>query len=903
MTDATRAAVPVSLRCEYQADPLGVDVERPRLSWHVCDPRRGARQTAWQVVAASTAERLDADEGDLWDSGKVAGDASIHVPYAGKALASRARCFWKVRTWDADDEPSPWSAASSWEVGLLDREDWTGRWIGSSIVGGAYSTCPCPYVRKAFALDRPVAAARLYVTALGLYECLINGQRVGTDVFTPGWTDYRKRVQYRVYDVANLLAEGANAIGAILGDGWYCGHVGGMSRQRYGDRPRLLAQLEVLFADGDRVTVATDETWRTATGPLLESDLIMGESLDARLKMPGWASAGFDDSRWSEVVMFEDRGIPVVATPCPPVRAIQELHPVGPPARPRGNRGPWVFDLGQNMVGRVRLKVRGEAGTTVTLRHAEMLNPDGTLYTENLRSARATDRYTLRGDGIEVYEPRFTFHGFRYVEVSGLGGELGADAVTGVVLHSDMPPTGDFECSDAQVNQLQSNITWGQKGNFLEVPTDCPQRDERLGWTGDAQVFVHTATVNFDVAAFFTKWRQDLEDAQSEAGAYPPVVPNTGLGGDGGPAWADAGIICPWTIYLCYGDRRILEEHYDSMARFIAYLEATSRDGIRTYEGYEGFHGFGDWLAIDAPTPGEAPTPRSLIGTAYFAYSTALLARIARVLGREDDAARYESLRETVREAFNREFVTPAARIVGNSQTGYLLALGFDLLPEEKREAALGHLVRDIERRGGHLSTGFVGTPLLTPVLTRLGRTDVAYRLLMQETYPSWLYTVKQGATTMWERWNSWTKEHGFGDAGMNSFNHYAYGSVGQWLYGTVGGIAADADGPGYRRIVVRPQPGGGLTWARARLVSPYGAIETRWSVEGDAFRLEVTIPPNTSARVFVPVAEGGAVTEGGVAAGEADGVCLVGREGEAAVFDVGAGSYVFAAPRVRQGE
>jgi alpha-L-rhamnosidase len=896
---------PVNLRCEYRTNPLGIDVAEPRLSWQLEDARRGARQTAYQVRVSSSLEKLEDGSADVWDSQKVSTDQSIHVVYAGPSLRSRQRCWWQVRTWDAQGQPSAWSDAARWEMGLLSRTEWLGEWIGSSIVGGKQTAVPAPLLRKQFTTDKPVASARLYVTALGLYEMRLNGQAVGApDVLTPGWTEYRKRVQYQVYDVTPLLQPGDNAIGAILGDGWYCGHVGGDPRQVYGDRPKLLAQLVLTFADDTTQTIATDSSWRTVLSPILESDLIMGESYDARLEIPGWDTPTFDDARWQPVETFADPGIALVPMRSSAVHRIRELKPIAPPTTAsRGwNRGAFIFDLGQNMVGRVRIKVTGPAGTTLTIRHAEMLDKDGKLYTANLRAARATDYYTLKGGGEEVYEPRFTFHGFRYVEIEGLPHNftLTPDMLTGIVLHSGMEQTGQFECSDPLLNQLQHNIEWGQRGNYLEVPTDCPQRDERLGWTGDAQVFIRTGAFNFNVAPFFSKWQQDLEDSQSESGSIPMVVPNPGLGGNGGPAWADAVMICPWTVYLCYGDTRLLQRHYASLRRFVDSLEGDSRQFIRSYEGCP-WGGFGDWLALDGSgNNSTGRTPCELIGTAFYAYSTKLLANIAGILGNREDAARYQASHDNIRNAFIQRYLTPAGLIYAHTQTAYVLALHFDLLPEPMRAAAAEALVRDIKSRGNKLSTGFVGSPYLNHVLTTTGHLDVAYALLFQKQWPSWLYAVTQGATTIWERWDGWTHDRGFQDPGMNSFNHYAYGAIGAWLYATVAGIDLDPERPAYKHVIVRPRPpqDGSLTHAKAALNSMYGLIEAGWKRDGQVLTLDVIIPPNTTATVHVPAASPEAVTESGQPAAKADSVRFVAVRDGTPVYEVQAGHYCF---QVRQ--
>jgi len=885
-----KVSAPERLRCEYRVNPLGIDVAQPRLSWQLRDKRRGARQTAYRVRAAGRPGDLEAGDNLLWDSGRVESDQSVHVPYGGPAPASKQRCYWQVRTWDEGGAESPWSDPAWFEMGLLDREDWEAEWIASSLVGGPRTTVPVPYMRKDIALDGAVAAARLYITALGVFEAHINGRRVGEDVLAPGWTYFPKQVRYHVYDVARLLKKGDNTLGAILGDGWYCGHIEKLPRQVHGDRPKLLARLEVELKDGTKQVVLSDGTWKTCFGPLLEADLIMGEAYDARLEMPGWDRPGFDDSGWLPVKTMPDEGMDLVAYRGPAMRCVEEIKPV---AKPRKGRHGWIFDLGQNMVGVVRLKIEGAAGKTVTIRHAEMMNPDDSLHTENLRTARATDYYTPAGNGVEEWTPRFTFHGFRYVELQGIREQPRRDAVTGVVIHSDMESTGRFKCSDKLVNQLQHNIRWGQKGNFLDVPTDCPQRDERLGWTGDAQVFIRTACFNMEVAGFFTKWLQDIRDAEGPEGTVPSIVPISapGLAGsDGGPAWADATTICALTIYEEYGDLRALEEHYDCMVRYVAYQSSTARDYLRCRDGCGYSQGFGDWLALDGGEGWSGRTHKELIGTVFFARSTQLLAQAARALGKARDASRYEKQYEKIRKAFQKRFVTPGGLVAGQTQTCYVLALHFDLLPESLREAALAELVRDIEKRGMKLSSGFVGTSYLPHVLTRFGKTDIAYALLAQEEWPSWLYAVTQGATTIWERWDGWTHDKGFQDKAMNSFNHYAYGAIGEWLYRTVAGLGVDPAKPGYKHLVIRPLPGGKLTHAEAELRTMYGIAKSGWRIKGKKLRMEVVVPPNTTAAVHIPGPVAGKVTESGKPAGDADGVSVVDEN----TLEVTAGSYVF---------
>jgi len=891
------------LRCETFENPLGLGEAQPHLSWVLESETRGQKQTAYRVLAASTRSGLLAGQGDLWDSGRVDSAQSTQVAYSGCALSSRQRAWWQVSVWDKDGQPS--SSAPAWfELGLLARADWQAGWIGAGLVGGQQAYSPAPYLRRAFQLPGAVAQARLYITALGLFEPYLNGQRVGSDRLAPGWTNYEKRVSVFTYDVTTLLQSGENLLGAILGDGWYCGHVGWRGRQYYGDRPRLLAQLEVTLADGSRQIVTSDAQWQWSAGPILSSDIQMGESYDARLELPGWHTPGGGGGGWQPVLPFADPGIQLEPNRGPAVRSQEELQPLGAPRRMSDFPNPrWVYDMGQNMVGHVRLKVSGPAGATVRLRFAEVLKPDGSLYLDNLRDARATDYFTLKGGGEEIYEPRFTFHGFRYVELRGLPTEPQPGAVTGIVVHSEIPPAGNFECSDPLLNQLQHNIQWGQKGNFVDIPTDCPQRNERLGWTGDAQVFIRTALFNRDVTAFFNRWQTTLADEQGENGEIPSFAPALdGASHDGGPAWADAVLVCPWTLYLTNADSRLLAEHYASFERYLTYLVKTSPGFIRCHPDTLAstasvvgadlnsttgmFGGYGDWLSINAETP------KDLIGTAFLAYSARIMSRIAAVLGKTADVEKYAALYEQVRLAFQQRFVTAQGLVAGLSQTSYVMALHFDLLPEPLRPVAVQELVRNIQNRGMHLSTGFVGAPYLLHVLSRFGQFDTAYALLLQKSWPSWLYPVTQGATTIWERWDGWTHDKGFQDPGMNSFNHYAYGSVGDWLYGVVTGLEVDPTQPGYAHSIVRPQPGGGLTYARAEHHSLRGTISSAWELQGGKLTLRVHIPANSTATVYVPANSAAAVRElgGGV------GATYLRMENNAAVYALESGAYTFEA-------
>jgi len=952
------AIVTTDLRCEYLADPLGIDAVKPRLSWVLDGNQRGEVQTAYQILVASSVKQLEMGKGDLWDSGKVESDASSQIVYGGNELASREDCFWQVRAWDRAGKPGQWSSVAHWQMGLLQPADWKAKWIATATVeptdlpltvrhatygvvpdgpvvdvtsvlakrieknrlkievnnrslgvdpadhvpkqlrieyeyGGKTFTNtinenqtmvlpepePLPYLRKAFDLNSKPQRAILYATALGLYEMHINGQRVGDHVLAPDWTDYRKRVRYQAYDVTGLLKSGPNAMGALLANGWFSGHIGNGGFEYFGKSPAFLAQLEITYADGHTESVATDETWKSHPSPILSSDFMLGENYDARREISKWDKPGLNESDWNPIVLRDESSRKLESQVMPPVRELCELKPrsIAEPTP-----GHWVFDLGQNMVGVVRLKVAASSGAEITLRHAEMLNPDGTIYTKNLRGAPSVDKFICNGDGTEVWQPRFTFHGFRYVELSGLDHRPDKGAVTGIVIGSDTARTGNFACSDSRINQLESNIQWGQRGNYVSIPTDCPQRDERLGWMGDAEVFVRTATYNADVAAFFSKWLVDVDDGQNAAGSFSDVSPNT-MGVNGVPAWGDAGVICPWTIYQVYGDKEILERHLPAMERWIDYLSQHSDHFIRDRDRG---NDYGDWLSIGANTP------KDLIGTAFFAYSTHLVARSCRALGRTEEADRYDQLFENIKSAFNQRYVKPDGRIEGNTQCAYAMALKFELLPDALRPKAAQYLEDDIKAKGGHLSTGFVGVSYLLPVLTEAGKADTAYELLLQDTFPSWLFSVKHGATTIWERWDGWTPEKGFQDPGMNSFNHYSLGSCGEYLFGGIGGIRPAS--PGYKTILIRPIIRDGLTWAKTTYNSIHGPIATSWKRDGNRIELQVSVPVNTTATVCVPASDLSNITESGRPADRAAGVKFVRQENDAVEFEVGSGTYRF---------
>jgi alpha-L-rhamnosidase len=1016
-------------RTEYRANPIGIDVAKPRFDWVLTSDRRGAVQTAYQLLVAASAEALAADRGDLWDTGKVQSDQSSQVVYGGKALASRQRAWWKVRAWDRDDVAGAWSAPAFWELGLgaadLQAKWITGggaapaltgaRWIwlaegdatvsvpaatrylrrsftlagaapiaratcvitaddelelfvngasfgthgswqtlkvldvtsrlvaGANVIavravngtagpagvvakltiertgvatteivtdaswkasgtgpagwqaaafddgawsaaseaatfgGGPWGSPTAPagatYFRKKFSASKP-KSARVHATALGVYELWLNGKRVGNDYLAPGFTDYRKRLQVQTYDVTDLVKDGDNAVGAILADGWFNGKYFVFGRgDWYGSGPdRLLVQLEIEQQDGTRVVVGTDATgaaaWKQSAGPIVAADLLDGETYDARRELGDWSSAAFDDAAWTAALPYTD-ATPrkLVGDVTDQIQKTQELRPTTVTERPGGV---FMYDLGQNMVGWTRLRVTGPAGATIQLRFGEVLNRDGSLYTENLRSARATDTYTLRGGGAEeVWEPRFTTHGFRYVELSGdtahLAAKPGGSTLTGIVVQSRLPAAGTFTTSDTLTNQLFSNIVWGQRGNFMSVPTDCPQRDERQGWMGDAQVFARTATLNMDVASFFTKWVRDTRDGQTADGAFSEIAPNPDWN-KGTPAWGDAGVIVPWTVYLAYGDTRILDEQYAAMVAWVEFIRRANPSLL--WQKSRGSD-YGDWLSINADTDKE------VLATAFFAHSADLVARSARVLGKTDDAAKYAALFDSIKKAFATAYVGADGAIRGDTQTAYALALRFGLVPDAARAGAAKRLADDVAKRGV-LTTGFIGVAHLLPALTLAGRTDLAYQLLQNDKYPSWLYSVKKGATTIWERWDGIRENGDFQTPSMNSFNHYSFGSVAEWMYGTVAGIDLDEQAPGYKHVLIAPRPGGTLTSASAKLETIHGTVASSWSLSGKVFKLSVTVPANTTASVTLPATKT-VLLDGTPAQAQADGTYALG--------------------------
>ncbi|MET0296047.1 MAG: family 78 glycoside hydrolase catalytic domain [Microbacterium sp.] len=826
-------------RFEHHREALGIGEARPRLSWTVGSAPSGWRQVAYRVeVATGTGTRsFDVESAD-----------QVLVPWPADELGSRDRVDVRISLQGDDgawSEPGPWAAV---ETGLLQPTDWIAGPVGAIWEQNPMTDTRRPaLVRREFAVRPGLVRARLYATAHGLYQAEINGRRVGDDVLSPGWTVYRDRLRYYTYDVTELLEQGANAVGAWLGDGWYRGRLGwrGGFRNVFGDDQSFLGQLELTYEDGEREIVATDTSWKAAKSPVITSGLYDGEDYDAREEQAGWSRAGFDDGAWERVQLRRRDPATLVAPTAPPVRVTQDVSPVAVLTTPGGSR---LLDFGQNLVGVVRLRATAAAGTTVTLRTAEVLQ-HGELYTRPLRDARSTDRYTFAGraEG-EEWEPRFTFHGFRYVEVDGWPGDLDAAVADGAlvarVMHTDLERTGWFSSSNPALDRLHENVVWGMRGNFVDVPTDCPQRDERLGWTGDIQVFAPTASFLFDTSGMLSGWLRDLAAEQLPDGTVPwfvPVIPTDTMWTPQRPgaAWGDAATVVPWTLYERFGDLGVLRAQFDSARRWVD-LQAEISGPSRLWDtGYQ----LGDWLDPAAPPqdPADARTDRYLVASAYFALSARLVAQMAEVLGETEAATRYGTLADEARAAFIARYVEPDGRMTSDAQTAYAVALRFDLLPAELRGRAAARLAELVRESGNRIATGFVGTPLVTDALSANGELDAAYDLLLEEECPSWLYQVGMGATTIWERWDAMLPDGTVNSGTMTSFNHYALGAVADWLHRVVAGLAPDA--PGYRRIRFAPRPGGGLTSASARHITPYGETAVEWSLADGALSVRVDVP------------------------------------------------------------
>ncbi|WP_129713779.1 alpha-L-rhamnosidase [Pedobacter sp. SYP-B3415] len=872
------------LRTNYQKNPIGTDVLHPAFSWKQQSEVRSSMQRAYELRVTE-----DLSGKVIWNTGRISSEQSVNVRYNGPALLSGRRYFWQVRTWDQNEKLSKWSERAFWEMGLLQASDWKAKWISSEQqTNGA--AAPAVDFRKSFRVKSHVRSARLYTTALGLYETMLNGQKVSDHYFAPGWTSYNHRIQYQTYDVTSLLKTGENAALTTVGDGWYRGNLGyKKSRGIYGKEAGLLYQLVITYLDGTQELIVSDESWKSSfDGPVRASDIYNGEIYDAS-RAHDASLPGFNITGWKGVRVIAWPEAKLVAQFGPPVRSQETLNPK---KITRLAAGDVLIDFGQNLVGWAVLRLTGRAGDSVQVQHAEVLDKNGNFYTENLRAAAQQNTYMLDGQE-RWYSPLFSWQGFRYIRIKGYTGQLDSVTVHARAVYSDMDRQGTFETSNALVNQLQKNIQWGQKGNFIDVPTDCPQRDERLGWTGDAQVFFNTAAFNMDVSGFFIKWLQDLRADQRADGMVPAVIPDIKEQANSGSAgWGDVSTIIPWNFYRTYGDRALLDTQYNSMKAWVGYIKGISKNNLWN----SGRH-YGDWLfyEIDDDRDGKsAITDKYLIAQAFWAASVQNVINAARVLGRKEDEAMYTAMLADIKQAFMREYVTPSGRMVSSSQTAYVLALQFDMLPDSLRAQAAERLVDNIKSYNYHLTTGFLGTPYLCHVLSRFGYADIAYRLLLQETYPSWLYPVKKGATTIWERWDGIKPNGTFQTPNMNSFNHYAYGAIGEWMYRNMAGIDQQEGSIAYRELLISPRPGGNFTNVRASLETAYGQVYSGWHINSGQFKLEVRVPVNSRARIVLPGAAGMKVFESGKPLSSAKGITNPVTHGNDIELEAGSGHYIF---------
>jgi alpha-L-rhamnosidase len=841
MSDLT--VLPVTV--EHHREPVGIGETAPRLSWVTRTDLADWRQGAYEL-------EVEPEDGDAWSSGRVDSAESVLVPWGASPLTSRERRTVRVRVWgEGAAEPSAWSEDVVVEAGLLEPSDWVAELAQPLLPDPGGAGEPVALLRRDFVLDKPVVRARLYATAQGLYEAEIDGAVVGDHVLAPGWTSYRHRLRYQTYDVTDLLGEGRHALGVTLADGWFRGHVGFTGKRHwYGDRTGAFLQLEVDHADGTRTVVTTDGSWRSTLGPETRADIYKGETVDFRRELAGWSTAGFDDADWTPVEVGSLDTATLVAPTGPPVRRTETLPIREISTSPSGKT---LLDFGQNLVGRIRFSLPdGPAGTEITVRHAEVLE-HGELGVRPLRAADATDVIVLDGNGPRTWEPRFTFHGFRYADVTGWPGELTADALEAVVVHTDLRRTGTFSCSDPDVERLHENVVWGMRGNFVDVPTDCPQRDERLGWTGDLQVFAPTASFLFDASGMLRSWLADLaveqlEDHDGIVPMYVPFLPLLPFPQQADVGWGDAAVVVPWVLYERTGDVGLLADQWTSMTAWIDVFEKRAGADLDFPEG--GFS-FGDWLDTAAPpeNPAAARTPWQCVATAYLARSARMVAQAAEVLGR--DGSRFADLAERAAGRFRAEYVTPTGRVAFPSQTAYALALEFDLLTAEQREYAGRLLAEQVLKDGFHIASGFLGTPLVTDALTNAGELATAYELLLQRENPSWLYPVTMGATTIWERWDSMLPDGSINPGDMTSFNHYALGAVADWLYQVVAGIRPAA--PGYGRLLLQPTPGPGLDWARGALDTRHGRVECGWRRDGEGYEITAVVPEGVEADVVLP--------------------------------------------------
>lgn len=843
------------LRCNYLYNPLGVETPRPALSWVLFSQERGQRQTAYRILVATGKDLLNDDIGDAWDSGVVHTDQSIQVIYEGKELESRRRYYWKVKVWDRDGIASDWSDVAYWEMGILDQSEWIGQWISTPhdlhVINVGH--IPAPLFRRSFLLEKKVASARAYVCGLGYYELYINGQKIGDEVLTPAFTRYDETVLYNTYDITDVFKEGENVVGVILGNGWYncfTKEVWNFEQAPWRDRPKLMLQINIKFDDGSETWIVTDRQWRVSSGPIVFDGLRNGEFYDARLEKTGWNDVGYDDSNWENAIIVAGPGGVLRSQQMTPIRVTKTIVPKSVrEVRP----GVFVYDLGQNISGWAQIRVSGPAGTTITMKYAEKLKEDGDIDTSNIdvfvKSGEfQTDKYTLKGEGVEVWEPRFTYHGFQYVQVTGFPGTPTLDNLRGRVVHTDFETRGEFECSNELLNRIQQAARWATVSNYVGIPTDCPHR-EKNGWTGDAQLSAEQVLLNFDPMTAYTKWMADFKDVQRKSGQLPGIVPTGGWGYNwgSGPAWDSAMILIPWYMYLYCGDKAILENVYDNMRRYVDFMTTMATDGILEF-------GLGDWCPPEGGASGHK-CPVWVTSTAYYYVDTYILSRIAELLGKDGDANRYAQLAQSIRDSFRKKFFEAEdeqLKVAVKDQTSLSCALYQGLVDEDEKQKILELLVEEVEKADRHVDCGILGAKYMMHALTELGRADLAYAMATQTTFPGWGYWIAQGATTLWETWS-----------GDSSRNHHMFSDISAWFYKGLAGINPDPDAPGFKNIIFKPNPVGDLKWVNAWHESMYGKIVCNWAVEGDNFILDIVIPANSTGTVYIPTSDPDSITEG----------------------------------------
>jgi alpha-L-rhamnosidase len=852
-----------NLKTEYSQNPIGIDDTSPRFSWKIKSDIRGYKQSFYQIIVSDNLQNLTKDIGNVWDSKKIKSEQSLWIDYKGKALESRKKYFWKVKIWDLKGKASTWSEIGTWEMGLLNKSDWTAHWIG---INGTEGKPPKPVeLEKTFNLQKRAVRTRVYVTGLGAYHLIINGKKIGNDYLNPGWTNYVKTVHYQTFEIdPELLSIGSNFITATVGPGWWASGLGWNGGQaRYSEGPnRLLFQLEMEYYDGSRKTIVSDETWDARLSPITISTIYHGEKYDARLeynkeRVKADILDDFENktqlfgspekNQSEEIGVFSTKNIVLKSSPAPKIQVAQEIKPL---SIKEFKKGKYVIDFGQNLVGFVKIRVQGKAGKEISLKFGELLNEKGLVDQANLRSIKPEDTYILKGYGVEEWEPKFTYHGFRYVEVEGFNEKPSENSIVAKTIFSKIENAGSFTTSNELINKIQSNIIWSQRGNLMDVPTDCPQRDERLGWMGDAAVFAPTASFNMNMNAFFAKWLSDIADSQHSTGYVYDTNPKIVVGGPAKPAWGDAFLIIPFKLYQFYGDIKILANHYEAMKKWVEYLNNhsnTVKNGLYHFqegEGEKAFYGYGDWVPVEK-------SPTKPIGGLYQVSSNMLLSKIAGILNNKNDQVKYQNLAEKFKSKYNELYYDSAASSYsGNTQGANLLPLNFSVSNKKNNIKIVENIVNDVKKHDNHLTTGFLSTQFLLPTLSEFNQHELAYKIVNQKTYPSWGYMIEKNATTMWELWNSDTEK----PEGMNSRNHFAYGSVGEWFYSYLGGIKVDTQSVGFKHFILAPMPVSDLNFAQATYESVYGNINSRWEKKANKYEYKFTIPVGSSAQIRLPL-------------------------------------------------